>query len=150
MADRAQLKRIATVRRLRETREKLVAKELAAAAALVAEAEEFLASLVEETERVRLDYVRAMERGITGEEVGRYHFAWLGLRVKRRVVEEELARRRERLAEVTERFRAARIERKQMETWEGKVATALRVEEDRKAATQADELSVIRHSRRQA
>lgn len=150
MADRAQLKRIANVRHLREMQERQEAKLVAAAVAAVAEAERLILMLDADCERLRADLAEAMRNGIASEDVTMSHMAWLDLRAKRKLVEEELARRRVKLAQAEESYRLARISRRQMEKWEGKVGDAIRADEERKTAVMVDELAVQRHGWRRA
>jgi flagellar export protein FliJ len=150
MADRAQLKRISTVRHLREVQEKQEAKRVAVALAAVAEAEQLIELIDRESERFRAELAEAMRSGIPSDDVTMSHMAWLDLRAKRKLVVEELARRRERLAEANEIYRTARIARRQMEKWEEKMSETIRVEDDRKLAAMVDEIAVQRHGRRRA
>ncbi len=149
MADRAQLKRISTVRHLREVQEKQEAKRVALAVAAVAEAERLIVMLDAESERYRLDLAEAMRSGLPSDEVTMSHAAWLELRAKRKLVDEELARRRERLDEANAIYRASRIARRQMEKWEEKVGETIRVDDERKMAVMVDEIAVQRHGWKQ-
>lgn len=150
MAHRAQLRRIATVRHLREVQEKQEAKSVALALAAVAEAERLIVLLDSEGERLRTDLAELLRSGARSEEVTMSHMAWLDLRAKRKLVDEELERRRLRLADANEKYRGARIRRRQMEKWEEKVGDALKLEEDRKLAVMVDEIAVQRHGWRKA
>jgi flagellar export protein FliJ len=150
MADRAQLKRIGTVRHLREMQERQAAKRVAEAVTAVAEAEMLIGRIDAESNRLQADLAEAMRSGIPAEDVAMSHGAWLDLRAKRKLVEEELERRRVRLAETEEGYRLARISRRQMEKWEEKVGETIRVEEARKVAVMVDELAVQRHGWRRA
>ncbi len=149
MADRAQLKRIANVRHLREVQEKQEAKRVALAVAAVAEAELLITMLDAESERFRTELAEAMQSGIPSDDVTMSHMAWLELRAKRKMVDVELARRRERLVEANEIYRAARISRRQMEKWEEKVGETIRIDDERKMAVMVDEIAVQRHGWKQ-
>jgi flagellar biosynthesis chaperone FliJ len=145
MADRAQLKRIGTVRHLREMQEKQEAKLVAAAIVAVAEAEKLILMIDADCERLRTDLAEGMRNGMASEDVTMSHMAWLELRAKRKLVEEELMRRRVRQAAAEESYRLARISRRQMEKWEEKVGDTIRVEDERKMAVMVDEIAVQRH-----
>lgn len=150
MAHRAQLRRIATVRHLREVQERLEAKAVAVAMSAVAEAERLIALLDAESERFRIELAESMRKGIPSEDVAMSHLAWLDLRAKRKLVEEELERRRIRLAEADAAYRAARIRRRQMEKWEEKVGDELKAEETRRTAVMVEEIAVQRHGWRRS
>jgi flagellar export protein FliJ len=150
MGDRAQLKRIATVRHLREVQEKQEAKRVALAVAAVAEAEQLLVFLDRESDRFRRELAEALSAGLPSDDVTMSHVAWLDMRAKHRLVEIELEARRKRLDEANEQYRAARISRRKMEKWEEKVGDAIRVEDGRKLAVMVDEIAVQRHGWRRS
>ncbi|HEY3490021.1 MAG TPA: flagellar FliJ family protein [Candidatus Deferrimicrobiaceae bacterium] len=150
MADRAQLKRIANVRHLREVQEKQEAKKVALAVAAVTEAERLIEMLDAESERFRKELDEAMKDGMPPEDVAMSHAAWLDLREKRKLIVLELGRRRERLLAADAVYRQARIARRQMDKWEEKVGETLRIEDDRKMASMVDEIAVQRYGWRRA
>ncbi len=145
MRNREDLKRIASVRRLRETREKLSARKVAAADAAVREAEGRLRAAEGEVRKLTEDLARGLARGIDAPEIALYHGAWVSLRARRAAAEKDLALKEGLLRAAGEAYRGDRIERKKAETWEANTARAIRAEEERKQAAAVDEIVVVRH-----
>lgn len=145
MNDRPKLKRIATVRRLRQAREKISARNVAACHAAVEESARILRGIDGEIRALQEDLGAGMKSGIAAQEISLYHGHWISLRERRKAAAAELARARERLRAAGEKYRADRIERKRLETWEENVEREIRASEDRKRAAAADEHVVLRH-----
>ncbi len=145
MRNREDLKRIAAVRRLRETREKLSARKVAVADAAVREAEGRLRAAEDEVRRLTEALARGMAQGIEAPEIALFHGAWVTLRARRAADEKDLSLKEGLLRAAGEAYRGDRIDRKKAETWEANTARAIRAEEERKQAASVDEIVVVRH-----
>jgi flagellar export protein FliJ len=145
MRNREDLKRIASVRKLRQTRERVSARKVAAADAAVRDAERKLRAAEEKVRLLTGDLAERLKQGISPAELALFHTEWLSLRVRRSTAEMDLALTRDRLKAASDEYLSDRIERKKAETWESNTKEAIRDEEDRKTARAVDETIVVRH-----
>lgn len=149
MVDREMLRRIATVRRLREVTEKAAARKVAEARNELERARRAVARLDSEIDIFKKEHVSRLAAGTISPELVDAHRAWIALKERRRIAGEVVRDREEKVKLAMETYLGARVERKKMETWEENTAVAIKSEENRKMTIAIDEIAVIRHARKE-
>ncbi len=149
MATRERIRRIGSVRRLRELREKADGRAVSEARAAVNASERRLAALEEDCRRLQAGIDKSLVEGIRSPEIADYHLLWRTRREQRIAAASAARESRERLREAIDAYLRSRIERRRIEAWETAAVDSLRREEEHAEAVASDEITVIRYGRRE-
>lgn len=144
MSSRGQMARIASVRRMRNTQERIAARRVADGVTALEQAARLLSQVEKDRRTTLAELASRMEAGTDARELLLYHDSWTRLRERMQQVAKEHSRLEAALATAREEYLAARIERKKAETWEKNVGARIRDTEEKRLANRMDELAVIR------